>query len=70
MFVLAHLMQAKIPLTHIVGGVVFALAYEVKGYLLAPISIHILGNMRIYLLNITYKITCLNFVLDSVTMWL
>jgi uncharacterized protein len=51
-FVLAHPMGAKVPVTQIMGGVVFALAYEVKGYLLAPISIHILGNMSIYLLNI------------------
>jgi len=49
-FVLAHPIFPGIPLPQVVGGVVFAVAYEVEGSLMVPITIHALGNMAIFLL--------------------
>jgi len=40
-----------IPLIQIVGGLVFALAYEVEGKLLVPIIIHVLGNLAIFTIS-------------------
>ncbi|RPI74896.1 MAG: CPBP family intramembrane metalloprotease [Desulfobacteraceae bacterium] len=50
-FVLLHSVQG-FPLNQIVGGVVFALAYEKSGKLLVPITIHILGNLAIFTLSL------------------
>lgn len=50
-FVLAHPTTHAVPLTQLVGGVIFALAYEVEGTLVTPMVIHILGNMAIYALS-------------------
>jgi membrane protease YdiL (CAAX protease family) len=51
-FVLAHAITSRIPLTQIVGGIVFAVAYEVEGNLMVPITIHVLGNMAIFALSL------------------
>jgi membrane protease YdiL (CAAX protease family) len=51
-FVLAHPVNQTIPLTQIVGGLVFAVAYEVEGSLLVPIIIHVLGNMAIFAVSL------------------
>ncbi|MFZ0240018.1 MAG: type II CAAX endopeptidase family protein [Desulfobacterales bacterium] len=34
--------------TQIIGGVLFAAAYEIEGNLLVPITIHVLGNLAIF----------------------
>ena len=47
-FVLPHLTGGNLPFTQIVGGVVFAIAYEREQSLLVPISIHCLGNLAIF----------------------
>lgn len=47
-FVLAHPVFPGIPATQVVGGLIFAVAYEVEGSLMVPITIHILGNMAIF----------------------
>jgi len=49
-FVAAHSMEAGIPLPQIVGGVLFAIAYEVEGNILVPIIVHVLGNSAIFAL--------------------
>jgi membrane protease YdiL (CAAX protease family) len=51
-FVLAHPVFPGIPATQIVGGLIFAVAYEVEGSLMVPITIHILGNMAIFSLSL------------------
>jgi membrane protease YdiL (CAAX protease family) len=51
-FVLAHTIISTIPLTQVVGGLVFAAAYEVEGNLMVPITIHALGNMAIFSLSL------------------
>lgn len=47
-FVGAHSLRAGVPLPQIVGGVLFAVAYEVEGNLMVPIVIHVLGNLAIF----------------------
>jgi len=38
----------------IVGGIIFAIAYEKEGSLIVPITIHVLGNMAIFTLSLIY----------------
>jgi len=54
MFVLAHLNLSGIPVPQIVGGIIFAIAYEKEGSLIVPITIHVLGNMAIFTLSLIY----------------
>lgn len=46
-FVALHAVKG-IPVTQIVGGIVFAIAYETSGNLTVPITIHTLGNLAIF----------------------
>ena len=46
-FVLAHPIFPGIPLAQVVGGIVFAVGYEIEGSLMVPITIHVLGNLAI-----------------------
>jgi len=48
LFVLPHLAAHGIPITQIVGGLMFAAAYEVEKNLIVPIVIHSLGNTAIF----------------------
>jgi len=50
LFAALHL--PTIPVTQIVGGVVFALAYHKSGSLMTPIVIHTLGNLAIFALSL------------------
>ncbi len=52
LFVAPHWRGAGIPMTQIVGGIVFAAAYEVEGSLMVPIAIHVLGNTAIFALSL------------------
>jgi hypothetical protein len=51
LFVLPHYDGHHLPLTQIVGGIVFAVAYEKEKSLMVPVTIHCLGNMAIFSLN-------------------
>lgn len=51
-FVAAHLSGTRIPVTQLVGGVVFAAAYEKTGSLATPMTIHVLGNLAIFTLSL------------------
>jgi len=51
-FVLIHPINHGIPVTQVIGGIVFAVAYEVEGSLMVPITIHALGNMAIFTLSL------------------
>ncbi len=46
-FVLAHPVNS-FPFTQLVGGLLFALAYEIEGKLTTPITIHVLGNLALF----------------------
>jgi membrane protease YdiL (CAAX protease family) len=48
LFVLPHLGSSDLPITQIIGGVVFAVAYEIEKNLMVPIMIHAFGNMAIF----------------------
>ena len=48
LFVLVHPTGQGIPVIQIVGGILFAVAYEVEGSLMAPITIHALGNCTLF----------------------
>jgi len=50
-FLLAHPMKGGIPFNQLVGGILFAVAYEVEGNLMVPITVHVLGNMAIFALS-------------------
>ena len=51
-FVLVHPVFPSIPITQVVGGLLFAVAYEVEKNLIAPITIHVLGNLAIFTLSL------------------
>ena len=48
LFILPHLTGGNLPATQLVGGIVFAIAYEREKSLLVPITIHCLGNLAIF----------------------
>ena len=52
LFVLPHAIHQRIPITQVVGGIVFAVAYEVEGSLMVPIIIHVLGNVTIFAISL------------------
>jgi membrane protease YdiL (CAAX protease family) len=51
-FVAAHSLRTDMPLPQIVGGILFAVAYEAEGNILAPITIHVVGNSAIFALSL------------------
>ncbi len=51
-FALFHFQPPAIPITQIIGGMVFCLAYEKEQSLLVPIIIHMLGNAALFTLGI------------------
>ena len=54
LFILAHSMIRGVPIPQVVGGILFALAYEIEGSLMVPITIHILGNMAMLIVSLIF----------------
>jgi membrane protease YdiL (CAAX protease family) len=52
LFVTAHGIRGGLPLTQIIGGFVFCIAYERSKSLAAPIIIHSLGNTALFSLSL------------------
>ena len=50
-FAITHGLGHGFPLTQVVGGILFAVAYELEKNLTAPITIHCLGNLAIFCLS-------------------
>ena len=52
LFVLPHAPSSgpAIPVTQLIGGILFAVSYEIEKNLLVPITIHSLGNLAIFTL--------------------
>lgn len=48
LFVFPHSLGSSLPITQIVGGIVFAAAYEKENSLMAPITIHCTANLTIF----------------------
>ena len=53
-FVLCHPINSGIPITRLLGGILFAVAYEISGSLIVPITIHGLGNLAIFTLSLMF----------------
>ncbi|MCG6945755.1 MAG: CPBP family intramembrane metalloprotease [Deltaproteobacteria bacterium] len=53
-FVLCHPISHGIPVSRLLGGLLFALAYEFTGSLMVPITIHALGNLAIFTLSLVF----------------
>lgn len=53
-FVLSHPINHGLPVTQAVGGITFAVAYEVEGSLMAPITIHVLANVAIFTVSLIF----------------
>lgn len=51
-FVLCHPINSGIPVTRLLGGILFAVVYEISGSLMVPITIHGLGNLAIFTLSL------------------
>jgi membrane protease YdiL (CAAX protease family) len=47
LFVLPHISGSVVPVTQLIGGILFAVAYEIEKNLLVPMIIHCLGNLVI-----------------------
>jgi membrane protease YdiL (CAAX protease family) len=54
LFLLPHLGSSRLPITQMIGGVLFAAAYEMEGSLMVPIMIHAFGNMSIFSLSLLH----------------
>lgn len=50
LFALLHPAAAGIPVTQLIGGLLFAAAVEVEKNLIVPATIHVLGNLAIFAL--------------------
>ena len=48
LFIIPHMSGSALPITQLVGGLLFAVAYEVEKSLIVPIVIHGLGNLAIF----------------------
>ena len=55
LFVAAHPNLQKIPITQIIGGLLFAIAYEAEKNLMVPIVIHMSGNLALFSLVYLYQ---------------
>jgi membrane protease YdiL (CAAX protease family) len=51
LFVLSHATGGSLPITQVIGGLLFAVAYEIEKNLIVPIIIHSLGNLAIFCLS-------------------
>jgi hypothetical protein len=47
-FLAPHVAYRSLGPTQVVGGLIFAVAYEIEGSLLVPILIHVLGNLALF----------------------
>jgi membrane protease YdiL (CAAX protease family) len=54
LFVLPHSSGHFIPITQVIGGILFAIAYEIEKNLLVPITIHVLGNLAIFTIALLF----------------
>ena len=55
LFVVIHPNLQNLPFPQIVGGLLFATAYEVEKNLMVPIVIHISGNLALFSLVYLYQ---------------
>ena len=51
-FAVLHLHISGIPYIQMIGGLAFAISYEIEGSLIVPIIIHVSGNIALYTLSL------------------
>ena len=51
LFSLVHAVFTGVSFVQVIGGLVFAIAYELEKNLMVPITIHVLGNMALFVLS-------------------
>jgi len=51
-FVFVHPIGLWVPITQIIGGLLFALSYEYGKSLLVPITIHVIGNWALFTISL------------------
>jgi len=51
LFVVIHPLGSAVPVPQIIGSIVFTLAYEKRGELMAPVTIHCLGNIALFFIS-------------------
>ena len=51
LFVISHATGRGLPITQLIGGLLFVIAYEKEKNLMVPIIIHALGNLAIFILS-------------------
>jgi uncharacterized protein len=51
-FVVSHPLGRDFPIIQIVGGLIFAISYEMERTLFVPITIHMLGNLTLFVLAV------------------
>ena len=49
---MAHLLSTGLTPVQVIGGLVFAISYEIRKNLFVPITIHVMGNMAIFTLSL------------------
>jgi membrane protease YdiL (CAAX protease family) len=52
LFALAHPIAYRLPLPQVIGGILFAVSYEMEGSLIVPMTIHVLANLAIFTLSL------------------
>jgi membrane protease YdiL (CAAX protease family) len=55
LFVGAHAASSRIPVPQILGGILFAVAYEKEKNLMVPVVIHISGNLAIFIISLVSR---------------
>ncbi len=52
LFVLPHMANTSVPLIQMIGGIIFACAYEIEKRMMVPIIIHVLGNLALFSISL------------------
>ncbi len=56
LFSMAHVQTTPIPVFQLIGGCLFAIAYEKEKYLLVPMILHVSGNMGLFVISLIYPL--------------
>ncbi len=57
-FAAAHSFS-EVPVTQIIGGLAFAVAYEIEKNLIVPIVVHVLGNTALFVITLAAGAVCM-----------
>ena len=57
-FAAAHSFS-EVPVIQIIGGLVFAVSYEIEKNLMVPIVVHTFGNTALFVIEIGIRAVCM-----------